>query len=150
MRIVLDTHILLWWLANTPALPTRAQELIADPANDVFVSPMSLWEIAIKTHPGKLTVDVAEVRTAALADGFVPLPFTLEHALAVAQLPDHHRDPFDRALVAQARVEPLHLLTHDGLVAAYGGDIVLVDCCAGRRAHPLRIGLCGPLGSSTC
>ncbi len=90
------------------------------------MSPMSLWEIAVKTRLGKLVADAAEVRTAALADGFVPLPFTLEHALAVAQLPDHHRDPFDRILVAQARVEPLHLLTHDGIVAAYGGDVLLV------------------------
>ncbi len=126
MRLLLDTHILLWWLANAPALPTRARELIADPANEVFVSPMSLWEIAVKTRLGKLVADAAEVRTAALADGFVPLPFTPEHALAVAQLPDHHRDPFDRILVAQARVEPLHLLTHDGIVAAYGGDVLLV------------------------
>ncbi|HZS93009.1 MAG TPA: type II toxin-antitoxin system VapC family toxin [Chloroflexota bacterium] len=126
MRLLLDTHILLWWLANAPALPSRARDLIADPANDVFVSPMCLWEIAIKVRLGKLTADVAKVRTAALADGFLPLPFTLEHALAVAQLPDYHRDPFDRALVAQAHVEPLHLLTHDGQVAAYGGNVVLV------------------------
>lgn len=126
MRLLLDTHILLWWLANAPTLPARAHTIIADPANDVFVSPLSLWEIAIKARLGKIMANVNEVHTAALADGFLPLPFTPEHALVVAQLPDHHRDPFDRGLIAQARVEPLHLLTHDELVAAYGGDIVLV------------------------
>lgn len=126
MRLLLDTHILLWWLADHPALPEQAKVLIADPANEVFVSPMSLWEIAIKAHLGRIAADVAAIRTAALASGFAPLPFTLEHAVAVAHLPDHHRDPFDRALLAQARVEPLHLITHDDLVAAYGGDVLLV------------------------
>jgi PIN domain nuclease of toxin-antitoxin system len=126
MRLLLDTHILLWWLADSPSLSARADALIADPANEVFLSPLSLWEIAIKAHLGKITANVDEVRTAALASGFTPLPFTLEHAVAVAQLPDHHRDPFDRGMIAQARVEPMHLVTHDATVAAYGGQILLV------------------------
>jgi PIN domain nuclease of toxin-antitoxin system len=126
MRLLLDTNILLWWLADDAALPARAAALIADPANEVFMSPMNLWEIAIKARLGKITADVAEVRTAALSGGLAPLAFTLEHAVAVADLPDHHRDPFDRALVAQARVEPMHLITHDEIVAAYGGDVLLV------------------------
>src|SRR5690242_6536399 len=126
MRLLLDTHILLWWLSDDAALPERADALIVDPANEVFVSPLSLWEIAIKARLGKITADVAEIRTAALASGFTELPFTLEHAVAVADLPDHHRDPFDRALIAQARVEPLHLITHDQIVATYSGYVLLV------------------------
>ena len=126
MRLLLDTHILLWWLSDDAALPDRADALIADPTNEVFVSPLSLWEIAIKARLGRITADVAEIRTAALASGFTELPVTLEHAVAVADLPDHHRDPFDRALIAQARVEPLRLITHDQIVAAYSGDALLV------------------------
>ena len=108
MRLLLDTHILLWWLADAPGLPSQADVLIADSANEVFVSPMSLWEIASKARLGKLTADVAEVRTAALASGFVPLPFTVEHAVAVARLPDHHRDPFDRSESRGPRRSTLH------------------------------------------
>jgi len=87
---------------------------------------MSLWEIAIKSQLGRLRADVDEVRSAALQSGFRPLPFTLDHAAAVARLSHHHRDPFDRALVAQARLEPLHLLTHDQSLAAYGEHVLLV------------------------
>lgn len=126
MRLLLDTHILLWWLADDPALPAQADTLIADLANETFVSPISLWEIAIKAHLGKIVADADEIRTAALTSGFTALPFTDIHAVAVARLPDYHRDPFDRALIAQAHVEPLHLITHDQMVATYSGDILLV------------------------
>ncbi len=126
MRLLLDTHILLWWLDDDPRLPVQADALIADQANEVFVSPLSLWEIAIKSRLGKLRADVDEVWRTALESGFVPLSFTLEHAAAVARLPDHHHDPFDRALVAQARVEPMRLITHDKVVAAYGESVLLV------------------------
>jgi PIN domain nuclease of toxin-antitoxin system len=123
---LLDTHILLWCLEDNSALPLEAKVLVADPRNEVFVSPISLWEVAIKARLGKIVADPSEVRSAALQSGFVELPFSLEHAVAVAQLPDHHRDPFDRALIAQAQCEPLRLLTHDQLVAAYGGTVLLV------------------------
>lgn len=126
MRLLLDTHILLWWLSDDPTLPPRAGELIADSRNPIFVSPMSLWEIAIKSQLGKLRADIDEVRTAALQSGFQPLPFTLDHAAAVARLPPHHRDPFDRGLLAQALVEPLRVLTHDETLAAYGEHVLLV------------------------
>jgi PIN domain nuclease of toxin-antitoxin system len=126
VRLLLDTHILLWWLNDDPALPDHAAALIADAANEVFVSPMSLWEIAIKARLGRLEADVDEVLAAGLESGFRPLPFTLEHAAEVAKLPGHHRDPFDRALVAQARREPMHLLTHDASIAGYGGNVLLV------------------------
>jgi len=126
MRLLLDTHILLWWLDDDPALPARAKTLIADPANLVFISPLTLWEIAIKARLGKIEADVDEVRAAATDGGLVPLPFTADHAGEVARLPDHHRDPFDRGLVAQARHEPMRLLTHDVAVAAYGDSVLLV------------------------
>jgi PIN domain nuclease of toxin-antitoxin system len=126
MRLLLDTHILLWWLADDPALPERADALIADQANEVFASAISLWEIAIKARLGKIAADAAQIHTATQASGLASLAFTAEHALAVAQLPNHHRDPFDRALVAQARVEPLHLITHDAIIAAYGEHVLFV------------------------
>ncbi len=126
MRLLLDTHILLWWLADDPALSAPARALIADPANAVFVSPMTLWEIAIKTRLGKMAGDVDGVRREAAEGGFVSLPFTAEHASEVARLPDHHSDPFDRALIAQARSEPMRLVTHDAVVAAYGDSVMLV------------------------
>ncbi|MCA1599041.1 MAG: type II toxin-antitoxin system VapC family toxin [Chloroflexi bacterium] len=126
MRLLLDTHILLWWLNDDPRLSIQADALIADQANEVFVSPLSLWEIAIKSRLGKLRADVDEVWWTALESGCTPLPFTLEHAAEVARLPDHHHDPFDRALVAQARAEPMRLITHDKVVAAYGESVLLV------------------------
>lgn len=126
MRLLLDTHILLWWLADDSALPARADSLIADRTNEAFVSSISLWEIAIKAHLGKIVADVDEIRAAAAANGFTPLSFTAEHAVAVAHLPNHHRDPFDRALIAQAHIEPLYLITHDQTVATYSGNILLV------------------------
>ena len=126
MRLLLDTHILLWWLADDPLLPARARALIADPSNAVFISPMSLWEVAIKARLGKMEASVDETRAAAMDGGFISLPFTADHAGEVARLPDHHRDPFDRALIAQARREPMRLLTHDAVVAAYGESVLLV------------------------
>lgn len=109
-----------------PLLAPRADVLIADRTNQVFVSSMSVWEIAIKSQLGKLKADAAEARTAPLHGGFQPLPFTLEHAATVARLPHHHRDPFDRGLVAQALLEPLTLLTHDESLAVYGEHVLLV------------------------
>ncbi len=126
MRLLLDTHILLWWLKDDALLPAQAAALIEDRRNEVFVSPMSVWEIAIKSQLGRLKADVDEVRTAALQSVFRPLPFNLEHAAAVARLPHQHIDPFDRALVAQALLEPLALLTHNQSLAAYGENVLPV------------------------
>jgi PIN domain nuclease of toxin-antitoxin system len=126
MRFLLDTHIFLWWLADDPTLPTGARALIADPTNELFVSAVSIWEVAIKSRLGKIAADVGEIARAVSDSGCRPLPFTLAHAAAVATLPDHHRDPFDRALIAQAQVEPLALLTRDEAMAAYGPSVRLV------------------------
>jgi len=126
MRLLLDTHILLWCLVDHPALSGQARMLIADPTNQIYMSFISFWELAIKIQLGKLSGDVSEIRVVARANGFLPLPFALDHAVAVAGLPMHHRDPFDRALIAQAHCEPLDLLTHDQALVAYGTSIILV------------------------
>lgn len=120
MLLLPDTFILLWWLTDDSRLSSRAGALLAERGNRTFVSSVSLWEIAIKSQLGRLTADVDEVRVTALDGGFEPLPFTLEHAGAVAQLPLRHRDPFDRALIAQALIGPLALLTHDQSLSVYG------------------------------
>lgn len=126
MRLLLDTHILLWWLNADKALRIRADALITDPANEVFVSSISLWEIAIKARLGKIEADVDDVHAAGIENGFRSLSFTPAHAVQVARLPNHHRDPFDRALVAQAQGEPMRLITRDTVVAAYGPPVLLV------------------------
>ena len=126
MRLLLDTHILLWCLGEDSALSRQARLLIVDSTNQIYISSISLWEVAIKAYIGKIVADVNEIRAAAVASGFLSLPFTLEHAAAVAQLPAHHRDPFDRALIAQARSEPLRLLTHDRALVAYGEAVMPV------------------------
>ena len=124
MRILVDTHLLLWWVAGL-RLPGNSGDLIRDSANEVFVSAASVWEVAIKARMGRLEAD-PQAFVAALADGgFGELPISSQHAAAVADLPDHHRDPFDRILVAQALVEPMRLLTHDRTLASYGDAILL-------------------------
>ncbi|MFT3899378.1 MAG: type II toxin-antitoxin system VapC family toxin [Gordonia sp. (in: high G+C Gram-positive bacteria)] len=118
---LLDTHALLWWLADDPQLPTATKTLIADPGNRVFVSAASIWEAGIKRALGKLEIS-AELPLADIADdeGFTPLPISLQHAAAAAALPPHHRDPFDRMLVAQAASDGLVLLSRDVALKRYG------------------------------
>jgi PIN domain nuclease of toxin-antitoxin system len=123
VRILLDTHLLLWALGAPARLPTRAQTLIAD--GDVYVSAASIWEISIKSALGKLTAEPREVLAALGPAGFIELPVTGEHAAHVLHLPPIHRDPFDRLLVAQALAEPMLLLTNDAALAGYG-DLVSV------------------------
>lgn len=123
MRLLLDTHLLLWALAAPSRLPTRARSLIAE--GDVYVSAASIWEISIKSALGKLVADPREVLAALGPVGFTELPITGEHATRVLGLPPIHRDPFDRLLVAQALAEPMRLLTNDSALTSYG-DIVTV------------------------
>ena len=118
MRVLLDTHLLLWALADPARLQAEARRLI-DHA-DVYVSAASVWEISIKAGLGKLSADPGEVVAALEPAGFLPLPITVQHAARVASLPLVHRDPFDRLLVAQALVEPMRLLTTDAVLAGYG------------------------------
>lgn len=125
MRVLLDTHVFLWWLADSPRLSEAARRHI-ETADEVYVSSASLWEMAIKIRLGKLQADLAEVAAQITANGFVELPVLATHTLPLLALPDLHRDPFDRLLVAQAMSEPLHLLTADPVLAGYSPLVEVV------------------------
>lgn len=123
MRVLLDTHLLLWALAAPSKLPAAARKRI-DTA-EVFVSAASIWEISIKSALGKLDADPHQVLAAVTPAGFGLLPITGEHAARVRALPTLHKDPFDRMLIAQASIEPMILLTNDEALRGYG-TIVMV------------------------
>lgn len=127
MQILLDTHMLIWFLSDPNLLPKKADELIFDSANLIFVSSISLWEIAIKTSIGKLELDVviADLETICERSNLIVMSFQAAHALAVAELAGHHKDPFDRALIAQAQVDQMTLLTHDAFLSAYSASVVV-------------------------
>lgn len=125
MRILLDTHLLLWWLANSQSLSGQARALISDPENTLFVSAVSIWEIWLKESLGKLRLP-PDFETRLAAEFFENLPLTAAHARQMALLPWHHRDPFDRMLVAQAQSEKLVFLTADEGVTRYGEFVRLV------------------------
>jgi len=121
VRLLLDTHVFLWWRAAREMRP-EAMEAIRG-ADDVFISAASAWEVAIKAGAGKLRLG-ASFGDGVAQSGFVPLPVNFLHAAAAGELPPHHRDPFDRMLVAQARVERLTLVSHDRRLEPYGGSII--------------------------
>ena len=118
MRLLIDTHVFLWWRGDDPRLGEEERQAIRDGQNDVLLSAASIWEIAIKRSLGRLQVPEAASAAAARL-GFEPLPIAFAHAEATALLPPLHRDPFDRLLVAQARTEGLTLVTSDPLIRAY-------------------------------
>ena len=120
MRLLLDTHVLLWWLADDRKLGKTACEIIANSNNDVHVSTASVWEVAIKTALGRLEVELDDLEEAIVRNGFRPLPIGFRHAVTAGRLPSVHRDPFDRMLVAQARVEELRIVSHDQVFERYG------------------------------
>ena len=120
MRLLLDTHILLWWLSDDRKLAKDAREIIANPNNDVLVSSASAWEISIKAALGRLEIELDDLEDAVLKNGFRPLPIGLRHAITAGRLPNVHRDPFDRMLVAQASVEELRVVSHDRVFERYG------------------------------
>ena len=124
MKLLLDTHLLLWWLGNNPSLSEQARGLISDPKNTVFISAVSLWEIRLKESLGKLRLPT-DFENRLVAESFEALPLSWRQTRQVALLPWYHRDPFDRMLVAQAQVEHLILLTADEHVAAYGDCVRL-------------------------
>ncbi len=125
MRLILDTHLLLWSAGPSPRLPRQVQRLIDDTGNELLFSAASLWEIAIKSALRRpdFRVDAALFRRNLLNNGYRELVITGEHAVAVASLPLLHRDPFDRILVAQSVVEGITLLTTDPLVAQYPAPV---------------------------
>ena len=112
MQLLLDTHALIWWLANNPTLSPQAKDAIANPDNLVFVSAASAWEIAIKKSLGKLQAP-GDLSAQIVKKNFIPLAISIDHALAVEKLPLHHQDPFDRILIAQAVSEGLTIITRD-------------------------------------
>lgn len=123
MRLLLDTHTFLWWLAGDPALSPAARAAIADGANDVHVSAVSAWEIATKHRLGKLpgaALVAADVEACLLGQGFTPLPISPRHGQAAGSLPGPHRDPFDRMLMAQAMIEDMTLVSNETPFDAYG------------------------------
>jgi PIN domain nuclease of toxin-antitoxin system len=119
MNLLLDTHFLLW-IANGDARLTPKAKKIISTANTVHMSAASLWEISIKVSIGKLEVDEEALVDCLATAGLVELPVTIAHCKTLKALPNHHRDPFDRILIAQAMTEPMHLLTVDAALAAYG------------------------------
>jgi PIN domain nuclease of toxin-antitoxin system len=122
LRLLLDTHALLWWVSNHPSLSVKADQVLNEPDNQVFVSAASAWEVTTKARLGKLVAGplaqdfVGEVRR----QGFLPLPITLDHGQRAGNLPGAHRDPFDRMLIAQAQAEGLVLVSNEQTFDSYG------------------------------
>ncbi len=125
MKLLLDTHLLLWVAGLPDRLSADALALIDSPGNELFFSAASLWEIVIKHELGRadFQVDARLLRRGLLDNGYSELPIGSEHAVAIDSLPSIHKDPFDRILVAQATVEGITLLTSDPLVAQYPGPV---------------------------
>ncbi|HUZ88263.1 MAG TPA: type II toxin-antitoxin system VapC family toxin [Candidatus Acidoferrales bacterium] len=119
MRLLLDTHVLLWWLADDPGLSGNARALIASAESEVLVSAASAWEISIKRALGKLDAP-DDLEAQLVQHNFSPLAISVGHALAAGALPRHHEDPFDRMLVAQAQLEGLTIATRDPGFEPYG------------------------------
>lgn len=125
MKLLLDTHLLLWAAGMPERLPEAARDLIESPAHELVFSAASLWEVSIKAGLGRddFLVDARVLRRGLLDNGYTELPITSAHAVAVSSLPMLHRDPFDRLLVAQALAEGITLLTADAQVAQYPGPV---------------------------
>lgn len=128
MNLLLDTHVALWAITDDARLSSRARQLILAPRATVWVSAVSVWEIAIKhgLGRGEMPVSGEDALRYFQQSGYRLLAVEPEHAAAVEGLPAHHQDPFDRLLVAQALIEPMRLMTHDGMVARYSDTIVEV------------------------
>ena len=128
MRLLLDTHALLWWLADDDRLGEPARALIADPGNDILVSVVSLWEIVVKVRIGKLAADIDAVEQATARDGFERLEIMPPHLSTLASLPMHHRDPFDHLLIGQCVVEDALFVSADRHATLY--PVRVVSCAA--------------------
>jgi len=128
MKLLLDTHVLLWAAGEPNRLSHEIRELLGDPENELLFSAASMWEITIKSGLGRedFQVNARLLRRGLLDNGYEELPIKSEHALAIDALPPIHRDPFDRILIAQATIEGIELLTADQVVARYPGPIRMV------------------------
>lgn len=128
MNLLLDTHVALWAITDSPKLSQTARDLLQSPKATLWISAASLWEISIKHSLGKggMPVSGSQALMHFRESGYRLLPVEAEHAVAIETLPSHHQDPFDRILVAQALVEPMRLVTHDALVAMYSDTIIKI------------------------
>jgi PIN domain nuclease of toxin-antitoxin system len=124
LRLLLDSHIFVWWLDDDRRLGQEARNLITDQNNLIHVSAASIWELEIKQALGRLTIRSAELLPHIAANGFIELPISAEHAVMAARLPRHHADPFDRMLIAQALSEALVLLSDDAAMRLYETPIL--------------------------
>ncbi len=131
MRLLLDTHALLWWLAYDRRLGSEARELIENPANDVLVSVVALWEIVVKVRVGKLKADIEQIRGLVQQEGCTLLDIGITHLQALAVLPAYHRDPFDHLLLAQAIAEHAVFMSEDRNASRYPARIVT---CSGSAS----------------
>jgi PIN domain nuclease of toxin-antitoxin system len=128
LNLLLDTHVALWAITGSPKLPKRAREMIESPKSTVWISAVTVWEIAIKHSLGRgdMPVSSQDALRYFRDSGYRFLPIDPEHAAAIEDLPAHHADPFDRILVAQALMEPMRLITHDPIVARYSDTVIEV------------------------
>ena len=127
MRLLLDTHVVIWALSRPYRLSSKIEAMIADEQNAIFISVVGIWEIAIKSSLNRISapdLDAASLADLCARAAFKILPVTTGHALAVTSLPPLHADPFDRLMIAQAKVEPMRLVTHDKTVAAYDESFI--------------------------
>lgn len=125
MHLLLDTHVLIWWFAGDQHLSKKAISLITE-AEAVYVSSASIWEATIKKRLGKLDIDLDLITTSLEKEGFLELPVKIAHTLQTLKLPEIHRDPFDRILIAQAISEPLRFVTADGALQKYSDLVELI------------------------
>lgn len=128
MKVLLDTHAFLWWISDSPTLSTAARQVIADGANDVYLSSVSVWEIAIKARAGRLKVFADDlerfIEQHVQQNLFLPLPITLAHSAKIHALSNQHRDPFDQMLVAQSLVEQFPIISADKKIQSYEVDVI--------------------------
>lgn len=128
MRALLDTHAFLWWIADNPSLSQIARECVANPENEIYLSAVSVWEIAIKVRSGRLTLFSGDIDTfirhQVSQNQFQSLPVTLSHSAKIHTLSNHYRDPFDQMLVAQCIVENMPILSVDPKIHSYGVDVL--------------------------
>ncbi|MGV8843543.1 MAG: type II toxin-antitoxin system VapC family toxin [Pseudomonas sp.] len=122
-RLLLDTHVFLWWLSDDPALGADARQIIGEPRNQVMVSAASIWEISIKQAKNMLEAP-EDLEVLVEHEGFTKLPISLFHGQQAGKLPEIHRDPFDRMLIAQAQAEGLELVTADRIIPQYGVRVI--------------------------
>jgi len=124
MKLLLDTHILIWASKNNPNLSKSAKSLILNGDNDVYFSTAAIWELIIKKNSGKVDIDIKSFVDALYDMNIFELSIEMEHIFKLEELENHHKDPFDRIMIAQALAEPIKLLTHDKILLQYSPDLI--------------------------